>query len=269
MVPVIPVGAGGMLGRDPVQVVERGSRVDAQERVVAGVGGLQTTTHRAAAVPTIRPVAPVATPATPSPSRTSRRGSPARPPRSAPAPARSRTSPSSSGRPSSVFLPQRFESAAVQGVEGSADAPAGVVGDGAQVLVLRHRDHELATGRRPGQRPATRAAPAHTPTGSAGPHSPGTPAGPPRASARPATRPLPTVTTGTCERAIDSLQLPAAQPVASRWPAGGHARGLAVRPGRDIGLGVTDDEAAARFPGYRGLKPYLRLTEAPRPVTAG
>jgi alkyl hydroperoxide reductase subunit AhpC len=61
-------------------------------------------------------------------------------------------------------------------------------------------------------------------------------------------------------RAIDSLQLTAAQPVAT--PAD-------WQPGQDviIGLGVSDDEAAARFPGYRALKPYLRLTEAPEPAT--
>lgn len=61
-------------------------------------------------------------------------------------------------------------------------------------------------------------------------------------------------------RAIDSLQLTAAQPVAT--PAD-------WQPGQDviIGLGVSDDEAAARFPGYRVLKPYLRLTQAPKPAT--
>ncbi|CAN5658315.1 peroxiredoxin [soil metagenome] len=57
-------------------------------------------------------------------------------------------------------------------------------------------------------------------------------------------------------RAIDSLQLTAAQPVAT--PAD-------WEPGDDviIGLGVSDTEAAQRFPGYTTLKPYLRLTEDP------
>lgn len=62
-------------------------------------------------------------------------------------------------------------------------------------------------------------------------------------------------------RAIDSLQLTAAQPVAT--PAD-------WQPGQDviIGLGVSDDEAATRFPGYRTVKPYLRLTEQPQLVIA-
>ncbi|MGZ4520818.1 MAG: peroxiredoxin [Mycobacteriaceae bacterium] len=57
-------------------------------------------------------------------------------------------------------------------------------------------------------------------------------------------------------RAIDSMQLTAAQSVAT--PAD-------WQPGEDviIGLGVSDDEAAARFPGYRTVKPYLRITPAP------
>lgn len=60
-------------------------------------------------------------------------------------------------------------------------------------------------------------------------------------------------------RAIDSLQLTAAYPVAT--PAD-------WQPGQDviIGLGVSDDEAATRFPGYRAVKPYLRLTEHPQPA---
>lgn len=60
-------------------------------------------------------------------------------------------------------------------------------------------------------------------------------------------------------RAIDSLQLTAAHPVAT--PAD-------WQPGQDviIGLGVSDDDAAARFPGYRAVKPYLRLTEQPQPA---
>jgi hypothetical protein len=62
-------------------------------------------------------------------------------------------------------------------------------------------------------------------------------------------------------RAIDSLQLTTAQPVAT--PAD-------WQPGQDviIALAVTDDEAAKRFPGYRTVKPYLRLTEQPQPVAA-
>ncbi|MDZ4236463.1 MAG: peroxiredoxin, partial [Dietzia sp.] len=57
-------------------------------------------------------------------------------------------------------------------------------------------------------------------------------------------------------RAIDSLQLTAAQPVAT--PAD-------WQPGDDviIGLGVSDTDAAQRFPGYVTLKPYLRLTHDP------
>lgn len=57
-------------------------------------------------------------------------------------------------------------------------------------------------------------------------------------------------------RAIDSLQLTAAQPVAT--PAD-------WQPGDDviIGLGVSDADAAQRFPGYKTLKPYLRLTHDP------
>lgn len=60
-------------------------------------------------------------------------------------------------------------------------------------------------------------------------------------------------------RAIDSLQITAAQPVAT--PAD-------WQPGQDviIGLGVSDDEAATRFPGYRAVKPYLRWTAQPQPV---
>jgi alkyl hydroperoxide reductase subunit AhpC len=58
-------------------------------------------------------------------------------------------------------------------------------------------------------------------------------------------------------RVIDSLQVTAAHPVAtpSDW-----------QPGQDviIGLSVSDDQAAERFPGYRTVKPYLRLTSAPK-----
>lgn len=57
-------------------------------------------------------------------------------------------------------------------------------------------------------------------------------------------------------RAIDSLRLTAAEPVAT--PAD-------WKPGEDviIGLGVSDSDAAQRFPGYRTIKPYLRLTQDP------
>lgn len=57
-------------------------------------------------------------------------------------------------------------------------------------------------------------------------------------------------------RAIDALQLSASNPVATPadWV-----------PGQDviIGLGVSDDDAQVRFPGYRAVKPYLRLTPQP------
>lgn len=57
-------------------------------------------------------------------------------------------------------------------------------------------------------------------------------------------------------RAIDSLQLTEAEPVAT--PAD-------WQPGQDviIGLGVSDADAAQRFPGYRTIKPYLRFTPDP------
>ena len=57
-------------------------------------------------------------------------------------------------------------------------------------------------------------------------------------------------------RAIDSLQLTEAYPVAT--PAD-------WQPGQDviIGLGVSDEQAAERFPGYRAIKPYLRMTGQP------
>jgi alkyl hydroperoxide reductase subunit AhpC len=57
-------------------------------------------------------------------------------------------------------------------------------------------------------------------------------------------------------RALDSLRLTAAHPVAT--PAD-------WQPGEDviIGLGVTDDKAAEQFPGYRTVKPYLRMTPEP------
>lgn len=59
-------------------------------------------------------------------------------------------------------------------------------------------------------------------------------------------------------RAIDALQVSAANPVATPadWV-----------PGQDviIGLGVNDEDAQTRFPGFRAPKPYLRLTPQPRP----
>ncbi len=58
-------------------------------------------------------------------------------------------------------------------------------------------------------------------------------------------------------RAIDALQVSAADPVATPadWV-----------PGQDviIGLAMNDDDARLRFPGYRPVKPYLRLI--PQPV---
>jgi alkyl hydroperoxide reductase subunit AhpC len=62
-------------------------------------------------------------------------------------------------------------------------------------------------------------------------------------------------------RAIDALQVSAADPVATpaNWV-----------PGRDviIGLALDDEEARHRFPGFRAVKPYLRLTEQPRRESA-
>jgi alkyl hydroperoxide reductase subunit AhpC len=57
-------------------------------------------------------------------------------------------------------------------------------------------------------------------------------------------------------RAVDSLQLTARLPVAT--PAD-------WSPGEDviIGLAVDDEEAARRFPGYRAVTPYLRVTPVP------
>lgn len=57
-------------------------------------------------------------------------------------------------------------------------------------------------------------------------------------------------------RAIDSLQLTEDHPVATPadWQQGDEVI---------IGLSVSDEEAAQRFPGYRTVKPYLRLTKQP------
>ena len=57
-------------------------------------------------------------------------------------------------------------------------------------------------------------------------------------------------------RALDSLQLADRHPVAT--PAD-------WQPGQDVivGLGVTDEQAAEEFPGYRTIKPYLRFATEP------
>ena len=57
-------------------------------------------------------------------------------------------------------------------------------------------------------------------------------------------------------RALDSLQLVDKHPVAT--PAD-------WQPGQDVivGLGVTDEQAAKEFPGFRTVKPYLRFTTEP------
>jgi thioredoxin-dependent peroxiredoxin len=58
-------------------------------------------------------------------------------------------------------------------------------------------------------------------------------------------------------RVIDSLQLTATQSLAT--PAD-------WQPGQDVIIspGVSDEEAAERFPGYTTVKPYLRTTPAPK-----
>jgi len=57
-------------------------------------------------------------------------------------------------------------------------------------------------------------------------------------------------------RALDSLQLAEHHPLAT--PAD-------WKPGEDviIGLGVSDEQAAREFPGFRTIKPYLRFTTEP------
>ncbi len=57
-------------------------------------------------------------------------------------------------------------------------------------------------------------------------------------------------------RALDSLQLVDDHPVAT--PAD-------WQPGEDVivGLGVSSEQAAVEFPGYRTVKPYLRFTPEP------
>jgi alkyl hydroperoxide reductase subunit AhpC len=58
-------------------------------------------------------------------------------------------------------------------------------------------------------------------------------------------------------RVVDSLQLTAKHAVATpvNW-----------KHGEDviIGTGVTDEEAAQKFPGYEAKKPYLRVTPQPK-----
>lgn len=64
-------------------------------------------------------------------------------------------------------------------------------------------------------------------------------------------------------RAIDALQVSAADPVATPadWVGGQDVI---------IGLGVDDEQAQQRFPGFRAVKPYLRFTEQPgREFTRG
>ena len=57
-------------------------------------------------------------------------------------------------------------------------------------------------------------------------------------------------------RVLDSLQLADQHPIAT--PAD-------WKPGEDviIGLGVSDEQAAEEFPGYRTVRPYLRFTTQP------
>jgi alkyl hydroperoxide reductase subunit AhpC len=57
-------------------------------------------------------------------------------------------------------------------------------------------------------------------------------------------------------RVIDSLQLTEEYPVATPadWELGQDVI---------IGLSVSDQDAEKRFPGYRQVKPYLRLTSSP------
>jgi alkyl hydroperoxide reductase subunit AhpC len=61
-------------------------------------------------------------------------------------------------------------------------------------------------------------------------------------------------------RVIDSLQLTAEFKVSTpvNW-----------RQGEDVIIAgsVSDDEAAERFPGYRAVKPYLRMTPDPKAVS--
>ena len=58
-------------------------------------------------------------------------------------------------------------------------------------------------------------------------------------------------------RALDSLQLTSTHALATpaNWQQG---EDVIITPG------VSDEEAAKRFPGYRALKPYLRVTAQPR-----
>ena len=58
-------------------------------------------------------------------------------------------------------------------------------------------------------------------------------------------------------RVIDSLQLTASHGVATpaNWTDGDDVI---------IGGGISDDEATVKFPGYKTVKPYLRVTQQPR-----
>jgi Peroxiredoxin len=57
-------------------------------------------------------------------------------------------------------------------------------------------------------------------------------------------------------RLLDSLQLSAKHPVATpvNW-----------KPGEDVIIqgSVTDEQAKEKFPGYKTIKPYLRVTPQP------
>ena len=57
-------------------------------------------------------------------------------------------------------------------------------------------------------------------------------------------------------RVLDSIQLTAAHPVSTpvNW-----------KPGEDVVIAgsVSDEDAKSRFPGYRALKPYLRIAAQP------
>ena len=57
-------------------------------------------------------------------------------------------------------------------------------------------------------------------------------------------------------RVLDSIQLTASHPVSTpvNW-----------KPGEDVVIAgsVSDDDAKTKFPGYRTLKPYLRMTTQP------
>ncbi len=58
-------------------------------------------------------------------------------------------------------------------------------------------------------------------------------------------------------RVLDSIQLTARHPVATpvNWKQGGDVV---------ISTAVTDEQAQSKFPGFKTLKPYLRLTSQPK-----